>query len=570
METLTDRPDQRAVFRRAAPFLRGHRIALAAVVALNLGGALLAIGVTAVVGRVIDAAGSGDRDALLRWAAGLLLLVACGAAVLRSSRYRLIATAERVLAALREHATGLVAAAPLRFVERHRGGELQRRLTGEIDGLAGFVGKTLPDLVTTTLMLGCTAVMLALHSWPLTAALTVVFVPVAGLIVGTFRRRSGPAFVEMAAAQATVAATFAESLPAREQLRMSGAVPRWLDRFRRENDRLVAAHIGQVRAELVLNRLGLLQAGCLAGVLVLGAALVGGGALSVGTAVVFVLATRDVFTRFEDLAGAIGEAREAHVRLARVLDLVRAARPPETSPAELPPAGAVELRGVTFSYTGDRPVVDDLSLTVEPGEHLVIVGETGSGKSTLGKLIAGLYAPGRGVVAYAGHDLARVDPDAVRRRIMLVPQEVLLVDGTLADNLTPPGVPGAPPPDVPGTLAALGLEEWIASLPHGLDTRVGPHGAHLSAGERQLVAIARAVAAGPAVLVLDEATADVDTATAARIEAALAAAFPAAGDRTLIVIAHRAATIAAGARRGRLLRMPEGITAPRAPSSGPG
>ncbi|MFI6390696.1 ABC transporter ATP-binding protein [Nonomuraea sp. NPDC050540] len=551
---LADLPDQRAVFRRAAVFLRGHRLALAAVVALNLTGAALAVGVTAAIGRVIDAAGGGRAGALALWSGALLVLVAAGGALAWSSRYWLVRVGEHALAGLRERAVSALGTAPLRFVEANRRGELLRRVTGEINGLGSFAGATLPDLVTGAAVLVFTVVMLAAYSWLLTVVMLVAFVPPAVLIVRRFKARAGVAYGAVAAAEATVAARFAESLPAQEQLRVNGAVPRWLARFGADNDRLLDTQAAQVRAELELNRLALLQAACVAVVLALSAWLVGRDLLSVGVAVVFVLATRDIFHRFEDLAASIGEAREAHVRLARVLDLIEASAPTGGADdgGDLPARGELTLSGVGFSYGGARPAVDGLSLTVAAGDRLVIAGRTGSGKSTVGKLMAGLYTPGTGAVRFAGHDLAAVDPARVRARVVLVPQDVLLVDGTLAENLAMLPVP----PDrrrVEAALRELGLAGWVAALPDGLDTRVGTHGSRLSAGERQLVAIVRAALADPAVLILDEATAEVDHETAAMIEGALSAA---AGDRTLIVIAHRAGTIARGRR---LLSMPAGL-----------
>ncbi|MFI5939351.1 ABC transporter ATP-binding protein [Streptomyces uncialis] len=553
---LGELPDQRAVFRRAAPWLRGHRVALAAAVLLNLAGAALAVGVTAAIGRVVDAADDGDREALVGRVLLLLVAVAATGVLTWASRYWLIRVGERVLAGLREHATAAVGGAPLRFVEAHRGGELLRRLTGELDGLARFAGGTLPDLVAAALVLVFTVVMLALYSWPLTLALLIGFLPPAVLIVRRFQRRAGDAYAGVAAAETAVAARFAESLPAREQLRISGAVPRWLKRFRADNDRLRAAREREVVTELTLNLLTLLQAGCVAGLLVLSALFVGYGRLSVGVAVVFVLATRDILGRFEDLAASLGEARSAHVRLARLLDLVRAtgASPAGgvaggVDPVGLPARGRLVLTGVGFTYGPGAPVVDGLSLTVAPGERLVVVGPTGAGKSTVGKLLAGLYPPDRGTVTYGGHELTALTARSLRSRIVLVPQEVTLVAGTLGENLAM--VAGRPGPGrVAAVLDTLGLSGWVASLPGGLGTPLEADS--LSTGERQLVAIARAVLADPAVLVLDEATAGVDRETAARIEDALSAA---AGDRALVVIAHRAETVARG---HRVLTMPEG------------
>jgi ATP-binding cassette, subfamily B, bacterial len=562
----------RGVFRRSLPFLTGHRAALAAAVGLQLGGAGLAVGVTAAIGGVIGAAGAGDRDRLLSRLSLLLALVVLSGVLAWFSRYWLIRVGEQVLAGMRERATAAVGAAPLRFAESHRRGELLRRLTGEIDSLAAFAGTTLPDLAAALTVLVFTAVMLALHSWPLTALLLLAFLPPAVVVVRGFHTRAGPAYEEVAEAEAAVAATFAETLPAQEQLRISGAVPRWLERFAADNERLLRAQRTAVRAELRLNRLSVLQAVCTAGLLVLCALLVGRDAIGVGVAVVFVLATRDIFNRFEDVAGAIGDAREAQVRLGRLLALIAAAGapvPPGARPAvprtrtapvrapgtgspaggPLPARGALTLSGAWFAYPGGEPVFAGLSLSVEPGGHLVVAGETGSGKSTLGKVLAGLYLPDRGSVAYAGRELSALGEETLRSRVVLVPQEVLLTEGTLAENLGL--LPARPSRErMLRVLETLGLGGWAASLPQGLDTPAGA-GA-LSAGERQLVAIARAVLADPAVLILDEATAGVDRVTAARIEDALAAA---GSGRVLVVIAHRPETIARGSL---LLTMPGG------------
>ncbi|MFG3104416.1 ABC transporter ATP-binding protein [Streptomyces sp. NPDC048182] len=545
---------RRGVFRRALALVPGAvRWEVVGTGMLNLGGAALAVGSTAVTGLVVDAAADGDRAGLPRRLGLLLLLTVVASALVWLSRTTLVRAGERVLAALRDRATASVGAAPLRFLERHRDGELHRRLTGEISGLAAFAGGTLPDLVSAAAVLGLTVALLLAACWPLALALLAVFVPLAFVVVRTFHHRAGPAYARLAEAEADVAATFGESLPAREQLWASGSVPRWLARFGRDNERLLAARGVQVRAELVLNRLALVQAGALAVLVVLGAFLVGRDLLSAGTAVVFVLATRDLLLRFEELVGAVGDAREAHVRLGRLLDLIDAAEPvsgPVWDPVALPVRGDLCAQGVRFGYLpGGRAVLDGFSLTVPAGDRLAVVGETGSGKSTLGKLLAGLYAPDRGRVTYAGHDLAALDPVALRERIVLVPQEVALVRGTLVENLAP-GAGGTDRGRVAAGVARLGLSAWVAGLPAGLDTPVTDRS--LSAGERQLVAIVRAFLTDPAVLILDEATAGVDHGTAARIEEALAAA---AEDRTLIVVAHRADTIGRARRR---LGMPGG------------
>jgi ABC-type multidrug transport system fused ATPase/permease subunit len=201
---------------------------------------------------------------------------------------------------------------------------------------------------------------------------------------------------------------------------------------------------------------------------------------------------------------------------------------------------------------GERAALDRVDLRVAPGERLVVVGETGSGKTTLGKVLTGLYRPDTGRVLVGGVPLASLPPDVLRATAVLIPQEVLLVRGTVADNLAMVPVDLGPDPRARIVAAADSLElaGWLRALPDGLDTEVGDHGSLVSAGERQLLALVRAALVDPLVLVLDEATAAVDPVTAARVEEALARA---SRDRVVVVIAHRPDTVDRAERRVELV-----------------
>lgn len=195
-------------------------------------------------------------------------------------------------------------------------------------------------------------------------------------------------------------------------------------------------------------------------------------------------------------------------------------------------------------------VLGGLSVRVEPGERVGLVGPTGSGKTTLAKLMTGLYAPDSGTVRYDGHDLAALAPAELRRRIVLIPQRVHMIEGTLLDNLRL--VPGDPDErSIAEAVERLGIADWIRSLDEGLHTDLGRGASKLSAGELQLIGLVRAALLDPAVLVLDEATADIDPETARTLETAIDTL---RADRTLIVIAHREATIK---RLPRTIRLDE-------------
>ena len=209
-------------------------------------------------------------------------------------------------------------------------------------------------------------------------------------------------------------------------------------------------------------------------------------------------------------------------------------------PVALPASGDLVVDHVTFTYAGaETPALDDVSLVLPTGRRLALVGPTGAGKSTLAKLMARLYDPTAGSVSFGGVDLRRAAGDDLRRRIVVIPQEGFLFNGSVRDNLLIAS-PSVSDDDVDAALASLGLAERFAAFPDGLDTEVRERGSRLSAGERQLVALARAALVDPAVLVLDEATSNLDPGTEMLVERALETLMH---GRSVIVVAHRLTTV---------------------------
>jgi ATP-binding cassette subfamily B protein len=278
----------------------------------------------------------------------------------------------------------------------------------------------------------------------------------------------------------------------------------------------------------------------LVAVLLVAASMYRRGSISEGTIAAYVLYLVQLFDPIARFSEWLGEFRQGLAALGKVVGLIRTENAVAERPGavELPADGALEVRGVTFGYGDGVPVVKDVSLSLEAGEHVALVGVTGAGKSTLAKLLTRQYDPQRGSIALGGVDLRDGRLDSLRRRIVMLPQEGHLFSGSIADNVRL-AEPGASDEAVLHALGQIGARERFESLPDGIHTDVQSRGVRLSAGERQLVGIARVALADPAVIVLDEATSSLDPATEAEVERALAAVVE---GRTVIIIAHRLST----------------------------
>ncbi|GLZ40769.1 ABC transporter ATP-binding protein [Actinokineospora sp. NBRC 105648] len=537
---LSEAPDTARVLRRFWPHLRPYRGRIAVALVTTALATAAVVGIAPMIGAGVDAVLAGDRSALWLAVGVLAGLTLLRLILLAAAELQLTAVGERVVRGVRELVVGRLASAPLRFIEAHRTGDLLRRGTGEVAELAQFVRASLPDLLGALISLGMTVVVLLAYSWLLTLVLLALFVPAAVLVLRWFGRDADDAFGDQAAAEATMTAQFTELVTAGETLRLGGGTAARLERFAHANDEALRSANRSVAVQNRLEAMALLEGLATAALLLLGVWLVTTDQVSVGTVVVFVLATRNLFEGMVNLSELLAELRIARVGLARLLDLLAATERTEPpARAELPPRAELSTSDLGYAYVDGVEVLHGVRVEFPVGDRAGLVGETGSGKTTLAKLLSGLYSPDRGTVSYGGVDLAEVSDSALRGRVVLVPQQVHLVRGTVADNLAI--APGEPDRDrMVQAVSALGVDDWVASLPDGLDTPVGRRGERLSAGERQIVGLVRAALVDPAVLILDEATADIDPVTAARLERAVDRLHE---GRTLIVIAHRTATI---------------------------
>ncbi len=443
------------------------------------------------------------------------------------------------------------------FYSRNRAGVLISRITNDVQALDQLVTDGVQTLFSSSLTLLGTAIILLFLDAELALVTFLVFpVLLGGSIV--FRIVSAEAYRLTREKVAWVTAYLQETISGVRVLRAFGQEERHKERFAELNDDNRRANMRTVNLSAAyFPSVELLSAVATAAILLYGGAQVlSGDAVTIGVLASFVFYLNSFFDPIQQLSQLYTTYQAGMAALDKVFELL------DEEPDLVEAPGAVELprlRGeicfenLSFGYAGEEgPVaLGDVNLTIPPGQTVALGGATGAGKSTFAKLVARFYDPTRGRVLVDGHDVREVTQRSLRSQLGIVPQEGYLFSGTVRDNIAF-GRPEATEDEIVAAATAVGAHDLIAGLPEGYDTPVGERGGHLSAGQRQLVAFARAAAADPRILVLDEATANVDVRTEARIERGLRRLL---AGRTAIVIAHRLSTIR---RAGRILVLEEG------------
>ncbi|MGN6429462.1 MAG: ABC transporter ATP-binding protein [Gaiellaceae bacterium] len=449
---------------------------------------------------------------------------------------------ERILADLRIKLFGHLQRLSLGFYERNRAGVIISRLTNDIEALDQLVTDGVTTLVQSTLTLLGTAILLFVLDWRLAlATLAVIPIMSAGTIV--FRIHSARAYSAVRERLGLVTATLAEDIAGMRIVQAFTREHKNIERFQEVTDEYRAANMQTV----VLNAVyfpfvDLVSSVALAVVLGYGGHLYFAGQISPGTIFAFLLYVQNFFDPVQQLSQLYSTFLSATAALDKIMDVLDEEPQvlDEPGASELPPVeGRVHFEHVRFGYGEGPEVLHDLDLDVEAGTTVALVGHTGAGKSTIAKLLARFYDPRAGRITIDGIDLRDVTQASLRRQLGIVPQEGFLFAGTVAENIAF-GRPDAAGEDILRAAQAVGAHDFILRLENGYETEVQERGSRLSLGQRQLVALARALLADPRILILDEATSSVDIGTERKIEQALRLLL---SGRTAFIIAHRLSTI---------------------------
>ena len=531
---------------RLGRLFRPIRWGLLLTMLLVAGDALTTISLPSLIRYGIDS-GVGARDLTSLWVATALAagVVLVAWSVVKLQTVVTARTGETLLYLLRLRSFAHLQRLGLDYFERELGGRIMTRMTTDVDALSSFLQTGLATAVVSVLTItGIAGTLLFTDLSLALVALSVLPVLVVATLI--FRRVSSTAYAEARERVSTVNADMQENVSG---LRVAQAHLRERHSAKVFAQRSDAYRRSRLRAQRYIATyfpfVALLSEIAQALVLGVGAARVADRGLSAGVLVAFLLYLGLFFAPVQQLSNVFDGYQQAKVGLRRIGDLLRtptsvpAAADPTPVPERL--TGEVELRSVTFRYPGtDRPALRDVSLRVAPGDTVALVGATGAGKSTLVKLLARFYDATEGEVLVDGVDVRRYDLAAFHHRLAVVPQEGHLFVGDVATNIAY-GRPGATPEEIEGAARSVGALPGIAMLPDGFRQQVGERGRGLSAGQRQLVALARAELVDPDLLLLDEATAALDPATESMV---VAASDQLAAKRTTFVVAHRLATAA--------------------------
>jgi ATP-binding cassette subfamily B protein len=476
----------------------------------------------------------------------VLLLAAAiyaGAGLLNYAQgYVIAGIVQRSVHGLRSDIEDKINRLPLSYIDRQPRGDLLSRVTNDIDNVSQSLQHSLSMLLTASLTIIGVLVMMVTIS-PLLAGITVIIVPISVLFMKMITKRSRTRFIAQWEFTGSLNAQIEEAFTGHNLVRVFGQYENQRRRFADENDELYMSSFGAQfisgcvqPATMFLGNLNFLA------IAVIGGLKVSSGQMSIGDIQAFIQYSRQFTQPLTQIAAMANTLQSGIASLERVFELLDVEeQTPDHADALVDdePEGRIEFARVSFTYDPTRPLIEDLSLVAEPGATVAIVGPTGAGKTTLVNLVMRFYDVDGGVITLDGHDTSRMRRHDLREHVGMVLQDTWLFEGTIRENIAF-GNPQATEEEIVAAARATHVDHFVRSLPNGYDTVVDDEGTNVSAGEKQLLTIARAFLADPTILILDEATSSVDTRTEVLIQKAMAALRT---NRTSFVIAHRLSTI---------------------------
>ena len=471
-----------------------------------------------------------------------ILLYATSAALSVCAAYLVAGVVQRLMFGLRSAVEDKINALPLGYVDKQSRGDLLSRVTNDIDNIAQSLQQTVSQMLTSVLLLIGVAVMMFTIS-PFLALVALTTVPISVWSMRMIARRARPRFISQWRNTGLLNAQIEETFTGHAIVKAFGRQREVEQRFRDTNDELYEQSFAAQFMSSLMQPATMFM-GNLQYVLV---AIVGGvrfaaGAITIGDIQAFVQYSRTFSMPLTQLASMMNVFQSGIASLERVLEFLDADEQSIDPPVTVNPpsvAGLIHFEDVTFSYNPRRPLIEHLSLVAEPGQTVAIVGPTGAGKTTLVNLIMRFYELDGGRITLDGRDITSMPRRELRSKIGMVLQDTWLFGGSIRDNIAY-GNPAASNEQILEAARATYVDRFVHSLPEGYDTLINEEGDNISAGEKQLLTIARAFLADPAILILDEATSSVDTRTEVLIQEAMNRL---RANRTSFVIAHRLSTI---------------------------
>jgi ATP-binding cassette subfamily B multidrug efflux pump len=535
--------DPRRAIQRLLPYLARRRVSLLAVLGLVITSSLLGLFAPYLLGLAIDRfIALGDAPGLARIAGLLLLAYVLGNLFDAAAGWVMAGISQRALKALRTDMFAQLQRLPLRFYDTNPAGELMSRLTNDIDAINQAVSLNVIALIASSLTLvGILIAMFVLNHWLALAA--VVVVPLMLWFTNFIARYTRQGFRDLQMGLGGLNAVMEEAISGQRVMKAFQRDQAAMESFRQHNQQVFQSAVRANSYALLLmpltNQLGNLFVIAIAG---LGGWLALRDLVSVGVIITFITYGRNFINPLRQLANMYNSIQAALAGAERVFEIIDTPPEPEDCPqaAQLEDIqGQVQFKNVSFSYVAGVPVIKNMSLEARPGQTVALVGPTGAGKTTLVNLLTRFYDVDAGEISIDGVDLHQLKKQDLRRQLGLVLQDTFLFFGTVMENIRY-GQLEASDEQVVQAAQLAEADHFIRQLPQGYQTLLSERGSNLSQGQRQQLAIARAILADPSILVLDEATSSVDTRTELRVQDALLRLME---GRTSFVIAHRLSTI---------------------------